>query len=145
MTQSTHKVATALSQGSLLLLNDASRIESLYEQVNELGLVSTSFSYPILASLELGVRQLVHEGERIWSQTIARAESFRYACRTLPGITCFGREEATQPGFKDLDRTRVTIDVRRHRTHGVRRRAPTLANVAASTPRWQRCSTSCFC
>lgn len=110
--QSTHKVATALSQGSLLLLNDASRIESLYEQVNELGLVSTSFSYPILASLELGVRQLVHEGERIWSQTIDRAESFRSDCRTLPGIACFGREEATQPGFLDLDRTRVTIDVR---------------------------------
>jgi arginine/lysine/ornithine decarboxylase len=113
VTQSTHKVATALSQGSLLLLNDASRIESLYEQVNELGLVSTSFSYPILASVELGVRQLVHEGERIWSRTIDRAESFRSACRTLPGVACFGRDEAAQPGFRDLDVTRVTIDVRK--------------------------------
>ena len=110
--QSTHKVATALSQGSLLLLRDASQIEPLYEQVNELGLVSTSFSYPILASVELGVRQLVEEGEAIWMRTIARAESFRAACRALPGITCFGREQTHKAGFVDSDATRVTLDVR---------------------------------
>jgi arginine decarboxylase len=111
VTQSTHKVATALSQGSLLLLADEEYIEALYENVNQLGIVSTSFSYPILASIELGVRQLVDDGEAMWSQTIEQAESFREASRRLPGVTCFGDEQASTPGFTDFDRTRITLNV----------------------------------
>ena len=83
--QSTHKVATALSQGSLLLLRNRASVPRLYEHINELGLVSTSFSYPILASIELGVHQLVEQGDAVWRETIARADAFRLACRQLPG------------------------------------------------------------
>jgi arginine decarboxylase len=111
--QSTHKVATALSQGSLLLLNNPVFIDALYEHVNELGFVSTSFSYPILASLELGVEQLVEEGEEIWRRTVERAECFRRDLRGLSKITCFGRERVPSPGFHDLDATRITLDVSR--------------------------------
>ena len=111
VTQSTHKVATALSQGSLLLLRSEGDKESLYEQVNELGLVSTSFSYPILASLEMGVQQLVEEGEALWSGAIDLAEALRAMFRRLPGIRVLGHEQASKPGFKELDRTRVTLDV----------------------------------
>jgi ornithine decarboxylase len=117
--QSTHKVATALSQGSLLLLRNADSIPCLYEQVNELGLVSTSFSYPILASLELGIRQLVEEGEEIWQATIARAEAFRVACRHVPGLACFGDEQRHKAGLTQLDPTRVTIDVSRTGLTGI--------------------------
>ena len=60
-------------------------IEALYEQVNELGLVSTSFSYPILASLELGVRQLVEEGEAIWKRASRAARRF-----AMPAAACGG-------------------------------------------------------
>jgi ornithine decarboxylase len=135
--QSTHKVATALSQGSLLLLRNADSIPCLYEHVNELGLVSTSFSYPILASLELGVRQLVEEGDDLWRATIARAETFRAACRRMPGLACFGDEQQHKTGFTQLDPTRVTIDVSRtgltgiefeRRLHG-RRIYPELATL----------------
>jgi arginine decarboxylase len=108
--QSTHKVATALSQGSLLLLRHRKSVPQLYEHINELGLVSTSFSYPILASIELGVRQLVEQGDRVWRETIARADNFRLACRQLPGVLCFGREHS-KAGFAEFDPTRVTIDV----------------------------------
>ncbi|MGH9350481.1 MAG: aminotransferase class I/II-fold pyridoxal phosphate-dependent enzyme [Vicinamibacterales bacterium] len=111
VTQSTHKVASAMSQGSLLLIGNTSFIEPLYEHVNELGLVSTSFSYPILASIELGVRQLVEEGDFIWTRTIERAEAFRTACRNLRGVTCFGREQAGRSGCTDLDPTRITLNV----------------------------------
>jgi arginine decarboxylase len=111
VSQSTHKVASALSQGSLLLVNREDFIEPLYEHINELGLVSTSFSYPILASIELGVRQLVNEGEMIWTQAVERAERLRTACRSLEGMTCFGAERVGSPGFTDLDRTRVTVNV----------------------------------
>ena len=111
--QSTHKVATALSQGSLLLLNNPVFIDALYEHVNDLGFVSTSFSYPILASLELGVQQLVEEGEEIWRRTVERAERFRRDLHVLSNITCFGRERVSSPGFHDLDSTRITLDVSR--------------------------------
>jgi arginine decarboxylase len=111
VTQSTHKVASALSQGSLLLLRDTAQIAPLYENVNELGLISTSFSYPILASLELGVRQLVEQGDELWRRTVDRAEAFRSAARGLPGIDCFGSEQRGKPGFNAFDPTRITLDV----------------------------------
>ena len=111
VTQSTHKVASALSQGSLLLVGNEEFVDSLYEQVNELGLVSTSFSYPILASIELGVRQLVEEGETIWSDTIESAEAFREASRGLLGVTCFGHDQTWKPGFEDFDSSRITLNV----------------------------------
>ena len=111
VTQSTHKVATALSQGSLLLINRESLIEPLYEHVNDLGFVSTSFSYPILASIELGVTQLVEEGDAMWGEAIARANAFRETCRTMPGVRCFGDEHGGVAGFRHFDPTRVTLDV----------------------------------
>ena len=111
VTQSTHKVATALSQGSLLLLRSEEQIEVLYEQVNELGLVSTSFSYPILASLEIGIAQLRTEGDRLWRETLDRADALSAACRELPGVRVLGVEHANRPGFADIDRTRVTLEL----------------------------------
>lgn len=112
VSQSTHKVASALSQGSVLLVSDERHIAPLYEHVNDLGLVSTSFSYPILSSIELGVLQLLEDGDRLWSDTIDRAERFREICRAVPGVTCFGSERVRPAaGFVALDHTRVTIDV----------------------------------
>jgi len=111
VTQSTHKVATALSQGSLLLVNNEQLIDPLYEHVNDLGFVSTSFSYPILASIELGIRQLLVDGERLWSAAIERADAFRSACQRLDGVACFGGERSGSPGFRHFDPTRITLDV----------------------------------
>jgi arginine/lysine/ornithine decarboxylase len=109
--QSTHKVASALSQGSILLVRHESRLETLYAHINELGFVSTSFSYPILASIELGVRQLAGEGEALWSRTVERAKAFRSAARGLAGIDCFGDEQKGVAGFSAFDPTRLTLDV----------------------------------
>jgi arginine decarboxylase len=109
--QSTHKMATALSQGSLLLIQHERLIDPLYEQINELGLISTSFSYPILASIELGVRQLVEEGEAIWTAAVERADAFRDRCAMLDGIRCLNRKQIGRAGFRDCDSTRVTLDV----------------------------------
>jgi arginine decarboxylase len=109
--QSTHKVASALSQGSVLLVRDGSRLEPLYAHINELGFVSTSFSFPILASIELAVRQLAEEGDVLWTRTIERAEAFRSAIRGLPGLDCFGDEQQGAEGFCQFDPTRLTLDV----------------------------------
>jgi arginine/lysine/ornithine decarboxylase len=104
-------VATALSQGSLLLLNNASLIEPLYEHVNDLGFVSTSFSYPILASIELGVNKLGENGDAMWREAIDRANGFRAACRRMTGVRCFGDENSGASGFRHFDPTRVTLDL----------------------------------
>jgi arginine/lysine/ornithine decarboxylase len=111
VTQSTHKVASTLSQGSVLLLRHQSSIERLYEHVNDLGLVSTSFSFPILCSIELGIAQLVADGDDLWRATAERADAFRSAARGLAGLDCFGREQRQKSGFTDLDVTRITLDV----------------------------------
>ena len=86
-------------------------IESLYEQVNELGLVSTSFSYPILASLEIGVQQLRTEGDRLWQQPSIAPRRCGDLSRDCPASACSGVEQASGPGFADLDRTRVTLEL----------------------------------
>jgi arginine/lysine/ornithine decarboxylase len=111
VTQSTHKVASTLSQGSLLLVRQAADLERLYEQINALGLVSTSFSYPILASIELGVRQLIEEGNYLWGATLARAASLRDACARLPGVRVLSDGDVGRAGFTALDATRITLDV----------------------------------
>ncbi|MGH9632350.1 MAG: aminotransferase class I/II-fold pyridoxal phosphate-dependent enzyme, partial [Bryobacteraceae bacterium] len=111
--QSTHKVGSALSQASLLLIGNESFIPKIYEHVNDLGFVSTSFSYPILASLEFSIRQFVEQGESLWNRTIERANAFRRSAGSVPGISCFGRERAGRAGFRDVDPTRVTLDVSR--------------------------------
>jgi len=109
VTLSVHKVAATLSQASLLLVNNPKMIDSLYE--NQELFASTSPSSAIIASLELGVRQLVERGHELWCRTIERAETYRQAVRCIPGIRCFGRENIGIPGFRDMDPTRVTVDV----------------------------------
>lgn len=111
ITQSTHKVANALSQGSTLLVGNENLLDPLYENIRDLGLVSTSFSYPILASVELGVAQLLDEGDAIWHSAIGLAEWFREQARHIPGIRVFGSEVIDRAGFQDLDRSRVALDV----------------------------------
>ena len=114
VTQSTHKVASALAQGSLLLVGNEAFIEPLYEHVNELGLVSTSFSYPILASVELGIRQLVEEGEALWSTALTRARGIPECVSQPAGCHMLrSRTRGQASGFQDMDATRVTLDVSR--------------------------------
>ena len=74
-------------------------MSSCTEQVNELGLVSTSFSYPILASLELGIAQLKTDGDRLWRQTLDRADALSAACRELPGVRVLGPSMPTVRGL----------------------------------------------
>ena len=110
VTQSQHKTCGALGQASLLLLNDAALIERLYEVVNGLGFVSTSFSSIILASLFESVWRLQEEGEVAISARLAMAAWTREAIGQIPGIQTFG-PEAARDGFVALDPLRLTINV----------------------------------
>lgn len=109
--QSTHKTMGALSQGSVALFRSDAYLDRFYDAVAHLGLISTSFSYPTLSSIELAVARHQMDGEESWQRAIGEAERFRQLATAHGGITTFGAERATGPGFRELDRTRVTLDV----------------------------------
>lgn len=109
--QSTHKTMGALSQGSVALFRTDEYLDPFYAAVTHLGLISTSFSYPTLSSIELSVARHQIEGEDTWRRSIDEAERFRAEAARIDGIATFGIDAAGRPGFRDLDRTRVTLDV----------------------------------
>lgn len=109
VTQSIHKTGTALSQGALALFNDADLVSRFYEMVNQLGFVSTSFSYPILQSIMLGVQQLASGPEHL-DAAITIAGRVRAEIDQLPLLRCFGAD-ALAPAGCGLDPLRVTVDV----------------------------------
>jgi arginine decarboxylase len=110
VTQSTHKTCAALSQGSLALFNDEHVIDRFYEIVNQLGFLSTSFSYVILQSVMLAVLQLELQGETLLGQAIEISEWVRAAINRIDGLHSFGCEQP-QLGFAAFDPLRVTVDV----------------------------------
>jgi len=112
VTQSTHKTLGALSQGSLLLINNTELIDPLYHVVNRLGDVSTSFSYPILLSIGLAVSQMHMHGQSLLENAIQVAESARDQIRDIDGLRCFGQEIIDPAkGVVALDPLRITVNV----------------------------------
>lgn len=110
VTHSIHKTGTALSQGALALFNDASVVPRFYEMVNQLGYVSTSFSYPILQSVMLGVLQLASAGEATLRAAIDVAEWVRAEANIIPHLRSVSATDVQGFGCQ-LDPLRVTIDV----------------------------------
>lgn len=110
VTQSTHKTCGTLSQGSVILFNTPAVLPRFYEMVNHLGFVSTSFSYVLLLSVMMGVRQLVEQGGALLDDAIDRANRLREAVQRVPGLRVFGTE-ARREGFVALDPLRVTVGV----------------------------------
>jgi arginine/lysine/ornithine decarboxylase len=109
--QSTHKTMGALSQGSVALFRDETYVERFYDLASHLGFVSTSFSYPTLSSIELAVARHALDGDAAWRRAADEADRFRGLVRAIDGVTTFGADAAGGDGFRDLDRTRVTLDV----------------------------------
>lgn len=110
VTQSIHKTGTALSQGALALFNDATLVPRFYEMVNQLGVVSTSFSYPILQSMMLGVLQLANAGQAYLGAALDIAAWVRTEVNRLPLVRCFGAADLRTYGCQ-FDPLRVTVDV----------------------------------
>jgi len=110
VTYSNHKTCPTLGQGSLALFNDEQLIPRLYEVVNNLGFVSTSFSSVILTSLFNGIDLLNTEGDTLLGQRLEMANWARNQINEIDGLHTFGLEEA-EPGFLGFDPLRLTVDV----------------------------------
>lgn len=109
--QSTHKTMGALSQGSVVLFPTDRFVERFCQVARHSGIISTSFSYPTLSSIEIAVASHARDGDAAWRRAAEEADRFREMVRDIEGVRTFGREAAGRPGFVDLDRTRVTLDV----------------------------------
>lgn len=110
VTYSIHKTCPVLGQGSLALFNDENLISRLYEVVNNLGFVSTSFSSVILAALFNGIYSLLKDGRARLGERLEMAEWARQEINRIDGLHSFGLEEV-QPGFSNFDPLRLTVDV----------------------------------
>jgi arginine decarboxylase len=109
--QSTHKILSALSQGSALHFNsDLVDISMVKRTVSMLQ--TTSPNYLILASLDLARRQAVMHGEAMLEKVIQAATYGREQINRLEKMRCFTRQEINTIGY-DLDVTKLTINVTR--------------------------------
>lgn len=109
--QSTHKILSALSQGSVLHFNselvDINRVRKIVSLLQ-----TTSPNYLILASIDLARRQVALYGEKMFGTIIKCAEETRRKINRLRNLSCFTREEIHARGY-DLDVTKLTINVTR--------------------------------
>ncbi len=106
--QSTHKTLSAFSQASMLH-RQGKRVSS--ERIRKaLQLVqSTSPNYLLLASLDAARQQMATQGQELLEKTLNLVTSARNRLKEIPTITIL--ESQQQPGFANLDPTRLTVYV----------------------------------
>lgn len=92
-TQSTHKTLTALRQGSMIHVYDQDFEQKVAEAFHEayMAHTSTSPNYQILASLDLGRRQVALEGVELVQHQIENAMQLRHAIDHHPLLSKYMR------------------------------------------------------
>ena len=108
--QSTHKILSALSQGSVLHHNskiiDVNRVKKIVSMLQ-----TTSPNYLTLASIDLARRQAVVSGSAMLDEVIKAAGWGRtYINNNIGSMKCLTRKEIQNLGF-DLDVTKLTVNV----------------------------------
>ena len=111
VTQSTHKLTEAWSQGAVLLFNNAALTDRFLQALHGIAAVSTSFNYGIVASVEEAITNLTQYGARRLEVALRLAQALRDGIGQVPGLATWGAEQADRPGFVALDATRVTVNV----------------------------------
>lgn len=108
--QSIHKVLGAMTQASMLHLQgkrvDPQRISKALQLLQ-----STSPSYILLASLDAARQQMALHGKKLLTRTLQLADDARTRINPIPGLSVLESVGQAIPGFKTLDRTRLTVNV----------------------------------
>ncbi|MFM7561100.1 aminotransferase class I/II-fold pyridoxal phosphate-dependent enzyme, partial [Cylindrospermopsis raciborskii] len=109
--QSIHKTLGSMTQTSMLHIQ-GNRIN--IDRLNQaLQLVqSTSPSFILLASLDAARQQMAIDGQKLMQQTLELANIARNKIREIPGLSVLELPKIRQPGFFDLDKTRLTVNVK---------------------------------
>lgn len=110
--QSTHKITSALTQGSFLHVKSKYITPAKVRQVLNL-LQTTSPSYIILASLDCTRKQLALNGKSLIDKSIELSNYARNEINKINGLYCFGEELINGKGFFAFDPTKITINCRK--------------------------------
>ena len=107
VTQSTHKTLTSLRQGSMLHVNDQDYRSKVEDTLHEAYMTHTSTSpnYQIVASLDVGRRQVELEGFELVSKQVEMAMVLREQVQTNPLLKKFFRfltvRDLIPPEYRD--------------------------------------------
>lgn len=108
--QSLHKTGGALTQSSLLHLKgdrlDPVRVDRALRLTQ-----STSPSYLLMASLDTARKDLALRGRERGDRALELADTLRRAAEKIPGIRCPGRELTGSGGVRQMDLTRVLVNL----------------------------------
>ena len=113
-TQSTHKVMSAFSQASMIHVNDPAFNEHLFRENFNMH-TSTSPQYAMIASLDVARKQMVMEGYKLLSRTLALAQELRSQINSTGVFRVLDLAELLPDEVKGdgitLDPTKVTVDI----------------------------------
>jgi arginine decarboxylase len=113
-TQSTHKVMSAFSQASMIHVNDPDFNEHIFRENFNMH-TSTSPQYAMIASLDVARKQMVMEGYKLLSRTLALAAEIREQISSTGVFRVLELDELLPDEVKHdgilLDPTKVTVDI----------------------------------
>ncbi|WP_256761577.1 aminotransferase class I/II-fold pyridoxal phosphate-dependent enzyme [Cohnella sp. WQ 127256] len=108
---SVHKLGGSMTQSSILNVRKGLVNPFRVQTILSL-LMTTSTSYPLLASLDTARRQLAIHGKALAERTVTLAKKARDAVNQIPGLFSFGEELLGEEATYDYDPTKLTIHVR---------------------------------
>ncbi|QJD83534.1 aminotransferase class I/II-fold pyridoxal phosphate-dependent enzyme [Cohnella herbarum] len=108
---SIHKLGGSMTQSSILNVRKGLVNPQRVQTILSL-LMTTSTSYPLLASLDTARRQLALHGKQLAERTVNLAKKARSAVNQIPGLYSFGDELLGDEATYDYDPTKLTIHVR---------------------------------
>jgi arginine decarboxylase len=114
--QSTHKTMSAFSQASMIHVNDPTFNEHIFRENFNMH-SSTSPQYAMIASLDVARKQMVMEGYKLLSRTLALARELRKQINSTGVFRVLELEELLPESLRrdgiQLDPTKVTVDISR--------------------------------
>ncbi|RKP55324.1 aminotransferase class I/II-fold pyridoxal phosphate-dependent enzyme [Cohnella endophytica] len=108
---SIHKLGGSMTQSSILNIRKGLVNPQRVQTILSL-LMTTSTSYPLLASLDTARRQLAMHGKEIAERTLRLALKAREAVNRIEGLYSFGEEILGDEATYDYDPTKLAIHVR---------------------------------
>jgi arginine decarboxylase len=113
-TQSTHKVLSALSQASMIHVNDPDFDAHLFRENFNMH-ASTSPQYGIIASLDVGRQQAMMEGYKLLARTLELAAELRESIDATGVFRALTLTDLLPDEVRDdaiqLDPTKITVDI----------------------------------
>jgi len=108
--QSTHKTQSALTQASMLQVNEGRVDVARVAQVMAI-LQSSSPSSILLASLDAARMVMATQGRALLDKALNLAQEARQAIRKIDGLWCFGEDIVGQHGIFTYDPTKLVVRV----------------------------------